>query len=351
MKGFQSKQIVIVEDEHGFDLPVLISECVVVEPADTLMSSSEKQQGTGDSRDGEEWGESTNTSVASPEPQTRQTSSSPREKYVPEETSEGEELTVCLAYLPMDVKTLSSTTYECYFVNDSNYYLSFNYMSRENNSWRSRYTGVVEPNTKIFIEEFDKTSLNDIEKVAVQFIAYKKDKPYGFKNPCSVELRIDTVKFYKLHSFRENDYFEEDALLYYVVQEDIPEKELLVSAGDIEKALKEKRRADTPARRRIAPKREKAPVVEIDLHINQLLDTTAGMDNAAILEYQLGKFNEVMKEHLSQKNKKLVFIHGKGDGILRNAIIKELRKNYPSCYYQDASFQEYGYGATMVTIK
>jgi hypothetical protein len=28
-----------------------------------------------------------------------------------------------------------------------------------------------------------------------------------------------------------------------------------------------------------------------------------------------------------------------------------LKKNYPTCYYQDASFQEYGYGATMVTIK
>ncbi|MFA5650952.1 MAG: Smr/MutS family protein, partial [Proteiniphilum sp.] len=122
-------------------------------------------------------------------------------------------------------------------------------------------------------------------------------------------------------------------------------------AGDLERAMKEKRRADAPARRRVGHKPEKAPVVEIDLHINQLLDTTAGMDNAAILEYQLQKFNEAMKEHLPHKQRKLVFIHGKGDGVLRNAIVKELKKNYPSCYYQDASFQEYGYGATMVTIK
>lgn len=33
VKGFQNKQVVIVEDEHGFDVPVLISECVVVESA------------------------------------------------------------------------------------------------------------------------------------------------------------------------------------------------------------------------------------------------------------------------------------------------------------------------------
>ncbi len=75
------------------------------------------------------------------------------------------------------------------------------------------------------------------------------------------------------------------------------------------------------------------------------------MNSADILEYQLKKFNEVMSEHINDKNRKIVFIHGKGDGVLRNAIIKELKKNYPKCYHQDASFQEYGYGATMITIK
>ena len=51
-----------------------------------------------------------------------------------------------------------------------------------------------------------------------------------------------------------------------------------------------------------------------------------------------------------QKNRKIVFIHGKGEGVLRNALIKELKHKYKNCSYQDASFQEYGYGATMVTI-
>ena len=48
---------------------------------------------------------------------------------------------------------------------------------------------------------------------------------------------------------------------------------------------------------------------------------------------------------------KIVFIHGKGEGVLRNALIKELRYRYKSFSYQDASFQEYGYGATQVTIR
>ena len=346
VKGFQNKQIVIVEDEHGFDVPVLISECVVVE------SATDEKMGM-IPEDSDDKGES---EVYEPvNSVTKEVSTPPVAKvdkyYVPEETVEGENITACLAFLPMDIKSLSTTTYEAYFVNDSNYYLFFNYMSRENNSWRSRFSGTVEPNTKIFLEEFDKSVLNDIEKVAVQFIAFKHEKTYKFKNPCSVELRIDTVKFYKLHSFKENDYFDEDAIVYYILRNDIPEREILVSAGDMERALKEKQiEPKRPARQRIERK-ERNPIVEVDLHINELIDTTAGMDNAAILEYQLNKFHEVMKRELNFKNRKIVFIHGKGDGVLKTSLINELRKKYPKCQYQDASFQEYGYGATMVIIK
>ena len=48
---------------------------------------------------------------------------------------------------------------------------------------------------------------------------------------------------------------------------------------------------------------------------------------------------------------KIVFIHGKGDGVLRKAIEKDLKTRYKQHYFQDASFREYGFGATMVTIK
>lgn len=336
VKGFLNKQIVIVEDEHGFDVPILISECVVVSSAgnEKLGQAPEEQE---------------------PTPKKEGSSTTPmvKEKVTApaSETVEGEQITACLAYLPSDVKTLSTSTYECYFVNDSNYYLFFNYMSRENNAWKSRHSGTVEPNTKIFLEEFDKQALNEIEKVCVQFIAFKQQKPFKFKNPCSVELRIDTVKFYKLHSFRENDYFEDDALIYFIMQDDIPERELLVSAGDLERAIKEKQSVDRRPRIQRIEKKEKGQIVEIDLHADALLDTTAGMSSADLLEYQLKQFNEAMTTHIRNKNQKIVFIHGKGDGVLKNAILKELKNKYPKCYTQDASFQEYGYGATMVTIR
>ena len=335
VKGFQNKNIVIVEDEHGFDFPVLITECIVVRSAE-----NEKLE---------------NVKVEEEDLDAKSATNAPQvidiEDDEIEETAGGNKITTCLLYLPTDIKALSTTNFECFFVNDSNYYLFINYMSRTNNSWQSRYNGLIEPNTKLFLEEFSKADLNDLEQVSVQYVAFKHNKPYGFKAPVSVELRIDTVKFYKLHSFKENDYFEDDAQVYYITRKDIPERDMLISNEDIQKVIREK---EGPSRRpriqRIA-KKEKDDILEVNLHINELLDTTAGMSNKEMLDYQMSKFREVMNENKNKKRQKIVFIHGKGDGVLKNEITKAIRKEYKKTDYQDASFQEYGFGATMVIIK
>ena len=53
---------------------------------------------------------------------------------------------------------------------------------------------------------------------------------------------------------------------------------------------------------------------------------------------------------MNKKGQKIVFIHGKGDGVLRKAILQELKYKYKNYESQDASFREYGFGATMVII-
>ncbi|MDR0844806.1 MAG: DUF2027 domain-containing protein [Tannerella sp.] len=334
VKSLQGKNMVLVEDESGFDFPVMISECVVVGAGEGALQNSRPPK------------EET-------PPVVKQAPVPEAEEVVIEETPEGERLNIFLAYLPLEPKAMTQSAYEAYFVNESNYYLYFSYMNRNNNSWTVRYQGMIEPNTKIFMEEFDKETLNHLERVCVQLIAFKKDKPFTLKNAYSVELRMDTVKFYKVHCFMENDFFDEDALIFPVIRYDVPEKQMLVSAMEIQEAMLSKkdddRRVAKPAP--VKSKESEKTVVEIDLHINQLLDRTDGMSVSDILNYQLDKFHEAMKQYAGKKGQKIVFIHGKGEGVLRAAIEKELKTRYKSCEYQDASFREYGFGATMVKIR
>ena len=88
----------------------------------------------------------------------------------------------------------------------------------------------------------------------------------------------------------------------------------------------------------------------VDLHAHEILETTQGMDSLDILQYQLEVFRRTLKEHANERGLKIVFIHGKGEGVLRKAIINELNRHFKGYTYQDASFQEYGYGATLVKI-
>ena len=48
---------------------------------------------------------------------------------------------------------------------------------------------------------------------------------------------------------------------------------------------------------------------------------------------------------------KIVFIHGVGQGVLKQEVLKLLKTKYAKYYTQDASFREYGYGATMVILR
>ena len=72
----------------------------------------------------------------------------------------------------------------------------------------------------------------------------------------------------------------------------------------------------------------KSEIVEIDLHAHELLDTTAGMSNSEILNYQLDVFPQDIGRIQEQEGTEIVFIHGKGDGVLRKSILQELKYKY-----------------------
>lgn len=361
--GFQDKNTVLVQDEDGFDIPMLIRECVVVDTNDYNIAkvntgTRSKNLLSGPYGSGFTGGTEASSRFRSQKADTDKYAFDDDEDdkpvtFVPKPTErrEGDILNVFLAFVPVNPKEMMTTSFEAFLVNDSNYFINFAYMTAEGANWRVRFQGTVEPNTKLFMEEFERGSLNEMEHVCVQCFAYKQDKTFLLKPAVNVEIRLDTVKFYKLHTFQPSDFFEEPALVYDIVKDDKPARQVFVNAEQLQEALLKKntdeRSSCRPVRKKEFPK---ANLLEIDLHITALLDNTAGLKNAEILDFQLKEFRRVMDENLKQKGKKIVFIHGKGEGVLRNALIKELKHKYKGCTYQDASFREYGFGATMITI-
>ncbi len=334
--GFQGKDIVLVEDEDGFQVPMRVGEVVVIgeENYDTQHVVEIKKQ----------------------QENVRETELEPADKPITfkaqlEERKGGELLSAYLAFVPIDVKELMHTRFEAYFINDSNYYMHFSFLSSESNSWHLRTTSEVEPNTKLFIEEFGREMLNEIERVAIQIIPYKRNKSFILKPAVDVQFRVDTVKFYKLHTFLENDFFEQPALIYTVIENDKPIKPLFIDAHQLKENMYQKPEEKREPKPLVSTSRKDGGPIVVDLHADEILETTSGMNATDILNYQLDIFRRILQENAKKKGTKIVFIHGKGEGVLRQALINDLRYRFKNFSYQDASFQEYGYGATQVTIR
>lgn len=355
--GFQEKDIVLVEDADGFDIPMPVRECVVIEtddynvPTPAARAAKKRLENQSAARTDAATTEASSSALGSgwkaEHPVKPQVS-----VYRQPEVKGGDVLNVYLAFVPEDIKAVSTTPFEAYLVNDSNYYMYYTYLSAEGKSWTTRSHGLLEPNTKFLLEEFEKSELNDREHVAVQLVAFKDNRAFAMKPAVNVEIRIDTVKFYKLHTFRQTDFFETPVLMYDVVKNDLPAKQVYVSAEDLQDTLMKKKTVEHPSAPRTIVKRGgKNEIIEVDLHIGELLDDTHGMSNREMLNYQLDKFREVMEQYKNKREQRIVFIHGKGDGVLRKALLDEMKRKYSACKTQDASFQEYGFGATMVTIK
>ena len=375
VSGFQGKNIVLVQDEDGFDIPMAINDVVVIGEEDynkAHLPYGKPEPKKPDNRSVKAiMGDQSNIVDNQDNEEDEVDFSKVTFRAPVEERKGGNALSAYLAFVPIDIKEITHTRFECYFVNDSNYYIQYSYLAADGNSWTLRSQGEVEPNTKEYIEEFGREELNAFGHVAIQLFAYKREKPFVLKPVVDVQFRIDPVKFYKLHTFQENDFFEQPALLHTIIENDKVTRPLVVDAKQLKAEMyhvepndntkvashqnngyvrryDDGRKGGNPF---ITKRKGDEDVIVVDLHANALLDTTAGMSAGDILNYQLDVFRRTLKEHASEKGQRIVFVHGKGEGVLRRALINDLVYRFKHYTYQDASFQEYGYGATQVTIK
>lgn len=361
--GFQGKDIVLVADEDGFEIPTLVTEVVAVETNDYNIAKVVDGKKKGKTNEDKPTPTSVKNALAvnDDEEEEEETDIADQEltyKPMAQERRGANELNLCLAFVPKRVKEISDTPFEVYLVNDCNYYIHYTLLNYEGKACQVRHEGEIAPNTKVYLEELLHNRLEEWERITIQTLAFKRDKVFFPKPTYSVNLRIDGTKFYKLHAFQPSVFFNTPALTYDILKDDRAVRPMFVDADELREAMQtpEEQLPTGPqprisgAEKRATRKQDRNAIVEVDLHAHELLDTMVGLEPRDILEYQIKVFRDTMNAHLKKHGCRIVFIHGKGEGVLRKALLKELRTHYKQCRVQDASFREYGYGATMVTI-
>jgi hypothetical protein len=318
-------------DEDGFEIPVSVWDIIVVSTNETYKASP-------------------------PEPVAKNRSMKVEKVAEPSSIQaspvniDGDDYELLLAFIPKNEETtVTDAGFDLYFINDSPFYCMYAVSHRTvSGKLKLLNKSDAEPDTKEYVCSLTEADLNSKLNLNIVCFFYKH-KEYQPHQPEQIDVNVNPVKLMKKSSFTENDFFEDKAYILKIATSHVPAFEIKIDPKALEKAIKQKQD------NKIIPP-QPAPksvpeIEEIDLHIEELVETEQGMDNGDIFRLQIAHFTKELERGLNSGIKRMVFIHGVGNGKLKREIIKLLNTHYAGrVHYQDASFKEYGYGATMVIL-
>lgn len=304
---FLPNNMVEVEIEAGFRIPVLRSELVVIAKEEELVfgKNGQKPQGI-----------STATAIA--------------------EIKVWAEVGIYLAFLP-----LNDTQLAVYMVNNTDLQVLFTFGESNNGNFNGIAAGTLQKRSSQKVHE---VSLQNFEKwlpLLIQIMVFKQG--YGiFKEAICKKLRFSADVFFK--SKQQAPILEKNAHVFQLDQQ----TPVTIQAEAIKESMLTNNINHNEIPKKIEITKKK---LDVDLHIEKLTHQSAIMTNSQILQLQLDTFEKQLDNAILSNYEKIVFIHGVGSGVLRSEIHKKLSKHPLIEYYQDAQKEKFGYGATLVKIK
>lgn len=264
------------------------------------------------------------------------------------ELKDDDETLISLAWIPSDGGEFFDGKLDLYLINDSNYFMFFHILKMDEFGLSFINAGILEPNLKIEIGHFNRDNLNSLKYIQAQIVLYGHKKNI-YSPAIDKKFMLKPVKFFNSGNYVENDFFDVPAFFMYFNSEIVEKQEDIDDADELSMLIAEKEHNIDEDKSSRFKARKKPETNEVDLHINVLKENIVGMSNAEILDFQMQHFHKMLTEAIENKIAKLVFIHGIGNGTLRDTLRESLEKQY-KLKYQDASFREYGFGATLVYV-
>lgn len=291
---FVNNKVVEVEIEDGFTIPVLKNELAVVAKEEA-----------------DHFGEKT------PEPALP--------KPVPN-SPEG----VFAAFIELNDRQLS-----LYLINNTSFQIPFTAGQEARQQYTGIASGLLQAHASEKIMELEVRDFKQWPNLIVQMLFHQQG-PQTMRQPLVKNLKFRAPSFFK-HK-RKAPLIEKDA---YVFQLDEDPKPI-----DIHN-LKEKIFQPAEGNHSVGVQ---PPAKVIDLHIDKLVADHSEMSNSEMLDLQLKTFEQALDQAIASGMSEITFIHGIGNGTLKNALHKKLSQEQEIKYYKDAMKEKFGYGATLVRI-
>lgn len=268
------------------------------------------------------------------------------------EESMEEEEGIYLGFSPENAKNISGSDINVWLMNHTAYTVLFSYSIWDNGYYQMLETGTIPAFDAELVQTIRRNELNDHRNFKIDALFYKK-KAYEHQHPVSNVIKLKPIKLYKENAFKANGFIQDKALIFDVYkwsdEAETPEP-YMITEKKLSKILFQKSKVqDKPKTSKPHANNNPLNEMEIDLHIEELLDDYSNMSNAEIIKVQLSYFQNAMDKAINEHFKKLIVIHGVGNGRLKQEV-RALIDQQPAIKYHDASYARYGFGATEIVF-
>jgi hypothetical protein len=327
-------KLVSVSIEGGFEIPVQAAELIVIQPADAGGRFFQEKFNV------PEMDESDMNKAAaaglSGEPLPLSLSAIRSRKAED----------VLLAFIPHDQKWLITGDVDVCIINNTSFDLLYNlYRKEEEGTWTGVDYGSLTSGTSYILATVQRDELASWTEGTLQFL-FHRERCAEVPQPFNAGFSIAGKKFFTENSYKPNPLVTGRAIVLKMLSMD-PETESVV------KIASPQGKPETPRPPKddfILKHRTEEGEAVVDLHIDELTDDPKSFSKPEILDYQKRYFQRCLESAMANGFRKIIFIHGVGNGVLRQELTGILEKQEGIEFF-DAPMNQYGTGAVEVRVR
>lgn len=308
--AFLPGNVVEVEIEDGFRIPVLRKEIVTISPVESQRMVK---------------------------PEEAKTVAARADVIVPRNAPFAEK-GIYLAFISVNDRALT-----VHIVNNTDWILPFTAAAASESVSTGLVAGVLQPRTtqkltEVQMKDFESWPVFDIH------VLYFREGNHQLPAALNKRIRCRAQSFYKNKG--KVPVLAKDGFVYQLDEENL-KREAPGISEDMAGEIKASMLGQAAAQANSLPRPEQV----VDLHIEKLVNNHRSLSNDAILKKQLDVFESNLESAIANGMDEITFIHGAGSGVLKNELHRRLGKNQHVQFFKDALKEKFGYGATLVKIK
>ena len=330
-------RMVMVEIEDGFEVPCMISDLVL-----DFRSQPSRQQQIVDTVQRE---------IKEKEIVQQQQQEDARHGGLRRFAKEAEKEGAYLAFVPHEQQWVLTGAMDVMLVNHTPYEMLYTFTIKEDDKFVNVDYGQLDKFEKVVVETISREDLEYWCNGIVQAL-FTAESSDSVLLPLNAPLSNRTSRFFKEGSYQPSGVLGEKAVMICLSElialkhGDSDFTQLLKDGVGVQAAKKDLVKKEAP----IDKHRTGPGEATVDLHIGSLVDNILGLSSHDMFNIQMDYFKKMLDSAIVAEYSKVTFIHGVGNGVLKNAIIEELKK-YKNTENRMASIAKFGVGAIEVDIK